>query len=45
MICDVVLASLLEVAVIQPDSHQPQQADNNKQESNKSGVFKNINSL
>ena len=40
-----VLASLPEVAVIQLDSLQPQQADNNKQESNNSGVFENINSL
>ena len=45
VICYVVLASLPEVAVIQLDSHQPQQADNNKQESNNSGVFENINSL
>ena len=45
VICYVILASLPEVAVIQLDSHQPQPADNNKQEINNSGMFENINSL
>ena len=40
MICYEVLTSQPEVAIIHPDSHQPQQDDNNKQENTKSGALR-----